>query len=372
MKKTLSLALVILMVVVAFSVFTIGSSADDGWELDNNGKLTLSKDMKCDYDGNQNIDKFPWASKRNDIKEVVITDAVTTIFKGSFAHCDNLKKITTGTKCETIEMDAFAYCKALEEIVFGCPIKTFGQGVVFDSNAIKKVTLTNQTLEDFKVVSTVNSYNWKEKGGMETGFDKAVFTVAGDADSVVKLDVKPSQYGKIENWTGNTWFLVGGTTKEIAEQLKSGALTMKVVIVDETAKKTYTISKYAFDVDKGKEIYSDGTFLRLAVCHYGIVPVKDHKYTVTLEMYSGDTLKYKGTSAQGAFDTITTSTAANSTPPEGNDVWVVENPEHQYDEYQKPDVNPPAGGEHTAMIAVLAIVALFGSAVVVSKKVLSK
>ncbi len=362
MKKTLSLALVVLMVVAAFSVFTIGSAADgDGWTL-KDGVLTVTKEISGTYaTGN---DTFPWADKRDEITKVVVADGVEKIPAFSFTRCKNLAEVEVGKDCTTIEQDAFSYCGEIASITFNGPIESIGQGIVY-SSTVKKVTLTDQSKEAFLAVAAVKPYN--------TSFEKAEFTVTGDVDPVVKLNVEPSPFGEIENWSNATWFLVSGTTTEISNKLKNKELDLKVVIVDVTDQKTYTISKYAFDKPTS-EIYSDTSgrnMLRIAVCDYGIVPVKGHAYTVTLELSEGGTLKYAGTSETGAFDKV----SGSSNPPDGKDFWVVENPTHYYDEYNNSSddpVDPPVGGEHTAMIAVLAIVALFGSAVVVSKKVLSR
>ena len=53
-----------------------------------------------------------------------------------------------------------------------------------------------------------------------------------------------------------------------------------------------------------REIYSDGTFVRIAVCEYGIIPDATHAYTVSLEFSDVATgkVKYAGTSAVGAFN----------------------------------------------------------------------
>ena len=46
MKKTVSLALVVLMIAAMFSVFTLASSADDDYTLAD-GVLTVKADIEC-------------------------------------------------------------------------------------------------------------------------------------------------------------------------------------------------------------------------------------------------------------------------------------------------------------------------------------
>ena len=134
-----------------------------------------------------------------------------------------------------------------------------------------------------------------------------MFTVTSSA--VVDLDILP-YYGRIENWKDTTWFIVGGvdaaaTRAELLPVTDGGGTqppekTLKIVIYDETAGRTYTIPKYAFDHPKN-EIYGDCSYLRIAVCEYGVVPVSGHTYTVTVEVYKNGSLTAKGTSPKGAL-----------------------------------------------------------------------
>lgn len=158
---------------------TTAKLPNEGYTFEN-GVLTVYKDFVCDYNDAASIDGYPWASLRSKITKVVIADGVTGIGHHAFTRCSNLAEVVTGKTCSSIGMDAFSYNAKLKYITFGCPITEFGQGVVYSSTAIQKVTLTNQTLARFKEVSQVNAYNWKEKGGVATGFDKSEFVVVSD------------------------------------------------------------------------------------------------------------------------------------------------------------------------------------------------
>ncbi|MBE6639588.1 MAG: Ig domain-containing protein, partial [Ruminococcaceae bacterium] len=117
------------------------------------------------------------------------------------------------------------------------------------------------------------------------------------------------KYGEVENWSGRTFFIVGITTAtesnaDMFAKLKDGRLLMKVVIKDETDNKVYVIDQYAFD-NPGSEFYGDASFMRLAVCEYGITPVDGHEYTVKLTMTTpGGQVAYCGVSDVGAFDSF--------------------------------------------------------------------
>lgn len=356
MKKHLSFALVVLMVATMFTVFTVGSSAEDGYTFVN-GVLTVTADLESDEAA------YPWHAKRAEVTKVVVADGVTKVGHHAFAHMDNLTDVTFGKDVKELGADAMSYNEKLETITFTAPVETIGQGIVFGTINIKTVNLYGQTKEQFVAIATATAYNFKSNGGMETGFDTANFVVKGDVtDSAVKLTITP-KYGKIENWSDKTWFIVGGTDGMV-ENLRTAlygdakTLNLKVTIVDETESKTYVIPQYFFD-NTTNEVYMDSkgqTFLRIAVCEYGIIPDKTHTYTVSLEftdVVTGAT-KFYGTSAKGAFSEST-------------------NASFKADGAIIPDTIPhplpvdPRTGDATVIIAALAVVALFGTAVIVKK-----
>ena len=303
MKKTVSLALVVLMIAAMFSVFTLASSADDDYTLVD-GVLTVKADIEC------NTNEYPWHANRADVTKVVVADGVTKAGHHAFTLMENLTEITFGKDCTVFGNDAFSGCPNLKTVTFNAAVTSIGQGIAYNSKAIETVNLYNQSEEAFKTLAAAKPYNLASNGGISTGFDTCTYVVKGDvADEVIKLAVAPSPYGQYENWPANetakTWFLVGGTSKAITDKLtgEGKTLNMKVTVVDEIEGKTYVIPKYFFDTP-AREIYSDGTFLRIAVCEYGIIPDATHAYTVSLEFSDVATgkVKYAGTSAVGAFN----------------------------------------------------------------------
>ena len=303
MKKTVSLALVVLMIAAMFSVFTLASSADDDYTLAD-GVLTVKADIEC------NAAEYPWHANRAEVTKVVVADGVTKVGHHAFTLMENLTEITFGKDATVFGNDAFSGCPNLKTVTFNAPVTSIGQGIAYNSKAIETVNLYNQSEEAFKTLAAAKPYNLASNGGISTGFDTCTYVVKGNvSDEVIKLAVAPSPFGQYENWPANetakTWFLVGGTSKAITDKLtgEGKTLNMKVTIVDETEGKTYVIPKYFFDTP-AREIYSDGTFVRIAVCEYGIIPDATHAYTVSLEFSDVATgkVKYAGTSAVGAFN----------------------------------------------------------------------
>ncbi len=127
----------------------------------------------------------------------------------------------------------------------------------------------------------------------------AVFTVS--ADEVETLQISPA-YGQIENWGGKTYFITTVTSADNATlygNLGNGTWKLKLSIADEAAEKTYVVDEYAFD-NTGAEIYAT-SFLRFAVCEYGIPVTLGSTYTVRVEIFADGELIMAGTSDTGAF-----------------------------------------------------------------------
>ncbi len=359
MKKILSMMLVAMCVTALCPILAPSCDADvdgEGWSL-KDGVLTLTKEIGGSYTPE---DTFPWAQNRSEITKVIVANGVTRIAAQSFTRCENLAEVETGKDCTSIEGDAFSYDANLKKITFGCPITEFGQGVVYSSNNIESVTLTDQSVNSFKQISSAKQYNWQENGG----FSNAEFTVVGTPRLTLT-----AAYGKIENYPKNdnakTLMIVGGVDEEIVKKLNDGSYDLKkVVIRDETDGKKYTITEYFFDAFENRNTEADvgNKLLRLAVCDYRIVLMRDHAYTLSFEIWEGDEKLYEGMSATGAF--------ANSTQRNEGDFQrgfadygsiVPENPPHTYEEAGS-DVKPPVQGEHTAFIALIALGALAAAA----------
>ena len=381
MKKIIACLLLAVLTVSALCVWTLGGSADDTFTWDEeSATICVLKDVDATFNSSTGEDTYPWAEYRGEVTKVIVGDEVTKLSHAAFSSCPYLSIVECGKKCSYIDMDAFAYNACLTDIIFHCPVTFIGQGTVYSSDNLINVTLTNQTKEEFLKIASKRSYNdaYKDEFLKYTILDDPTLTPEPKPE-YIKIDVKP-YYDCIENWNGNTYFIVGGTDPDYCNRTDllpatdgegnvtaPAKYTMKLVVVDETEGKTYTVNRYAFD-NPTAEIYGDGSFLRVAAPMYGIPVLREHKYTVTIEFYEGEKKIAAGTSATGAFDHGNADFNTNG--------QIVPDPvPHTYEEAQgqNPD-DPPVvrpTGDNTAVIAALAICALFGSAVVFSKKVFS-
>ena len=88
--------------------------AGEGWTLDDNGVLTLTKDVDA-------TDTYDWAQYASQIQEVRVAEGVTEIPRMAFASSgdvqySNLKKVTTSSTVKTIGSTAFGSNPSLVEV----------------------------------------------------------------------------------------------------------------------------------------------------------------------------------------------------------------------------------------------------------------
>ena len=143
-----------------------------------NGVLTLKQAVEGDYKNEGATDTFPWANIRDQITKVVVADGVIEIPHHSFTKCPALTEIVTGKDCVKIGDDAFSHNEALKTITFGANIEEIGQGIAFGSNGIEKITLKEQTADEFKAIAAKSPYNLESNGGFSTGLDTAEYVTA--------------------------------------------------------------------------------------------------------------------------------------------------------------------------------------------------
>ncbi|MBQ8911516.1 MAG: leucine-rich repeat protein [Clostridia bacterium] len=103
--------------------------------------------------------EYPWNSRSAEITAVVVGDGITEIGAWAFTRFSALKSVTFSKNVTKFGQDTMSYCGSLTEIAFCGPVTYIGQGIVWGTNNIKKVTITGQTKEAFLAVATTYSYN---------------------------------------------------------------------------------------------------------------------------------------------------------------------------------------------------------------------
>ena len=97
---------------------TSGSCGDDlTWNIDDNGKLTISgTGAMQSWSAASDV---PWVSIKDSIKEVVISEGVTTIESNAFKDCINLTGVTIPVSVTSIGDHAFDGCTSLTDVNYG-------------------------------------------------------------------------------------------------------------------------------------------------------------------------------------------------------------------------------------------------------------
>ncbi len=341
MKKLLA---ILLVAVMALGVLPFAASAEETWSYTLvDGVLTITGTGAVGTKTTQEAD-YPWHDKRAEITEIVVSDGITELGARPFSNCTALTKITFGKDCVTFAQDTMSYCGALEEIVFNGTVESIGQGIVYSSGNFTKVTITGQTKDEFIALTQVKPYN--------TNFEKDTITWTVNGETVepeppagpTEVTISPydpdSKKG-FENWSEQTQLLIC-TTEDVPV-----AYTWKLTIKNDATGETKTISMPCSS--------SYDTWLRrFEVClgegENQFIPENGAAYTVSAEIYNE------------AGELVMTAAEASGFVC-GVDPIVPETP---VDPPVDP-VDPPVTGDATVMIAVLAVVALFGAAVVTKK-----
>ena len=111
------------------------------------------------------------------LKEVVIGDQVTSIFRYSFSHCDSLSSVTFGRNIEEIGEYAFLGCTALQSANLGENVSTIGIRAFYGCTAMQSVNIP----ESVKTIQSEVFYNCESLQSV-TGF-AAVETIGESAFS---------------------------------------------------------------------------------------------------------------------------------------------------------------------------------------------
>ena len=87
----------------------------------------------------------PWDDRKNEIREVIIEDGVTTVGQDAFRDADNLKEVTIAGSVKSIKVRAFFSCDNLNSITFVEGIENFGQLCFAGNLLLTSITLPSTT-----------------------------------------------------------------------------------------------------------------------------------------------------------------------------------------------------------------------------------
>ncbi len=133
MKKILTL--------IFLSVFCLNAiNAETTWNLSDDGTLTISGtgDM-TDYGYG---DHTPWYSQRNKIKKIIIEEGVTSLINWAFCNCTEATSVSIPNSLITIGTCSFLNC-GLISVTIPYGVTTIGRGAFDECRNLKSVTIPN-------------------------------------------------------------------------------------------------------------------------------------------------------------------------------------------------------------------------------------
>ena len=157
-RKRLALLLAVLQVMLVFAVVPVSAADDtttsgtcgiDGngdnltWTLDSTGTLTISGTGEMAYyqQDSSSGEIAPW--RQYTVKNVVITEGVTTIGQYAFYGCDALESVSLPESMLSFNNFAFQNCTSLESITIPDKVWSIGQAAFSDCTALTSVTISN-------------------------------------------------------------------------------------------------------------------------------------------------------------------------------------------------------------------------------------
>lgn len=115
-----------------------GDGTNLTWTLDSDGLLIISGTGKMkDY----GYTGFPWYSRKNDIKELVLEHSVSSIEKFAFYGCVNLNNIVIPDSVTSIGASAFNTCTGLTNISIPNSITYIGDSAFCRCSSLKKISI---------------------------------------------------------------------------------------------------------------------------------------------------------------------------------------------------------------------------------------
>ena len=102
------------------------------WSLDDNGIMTItgSGDM-WDFDYGLTL---PWESRRSEIKQLRLTNGVTSIGSRAFMYCDQLSSVTLPEGLTRVGYSAFNFCESLWALTLPETVTSIGSGAFSGSS----------------------------------------------------------------------------------------------------------------------------------------------------------------------------------------------------------------------------------------------
>ena len=155
-----------------------GTSNDINWKLDGNGVLTITGTGNMpNYSSNEQ----PWYKYKEDIRQVIVGEGITSISNYAFYQIYNMSKVTIPSTVTNVGYEAFRECTSLEKIALPEKLTEIGSGAFRECTSLIDVEIP-------KTVTKIGGYSFENctsleritieennKKGFETIIDQGAF-----------------------------------------------------------------------------------------------------------------------------------------------------------------------------------------------------
>ena len=214
------------------------------WEL-NSGILTISGEGEMD-----SYNKSPWYNSADTIKEIVISQGVTSIGDGAFKGCSGLTDITIPNSVTSIGEDAFRRCSGLTSITIPDSVTSIGEDAFRRCSRLTDITIPNS-------VTRIEQYAFDECSGLTsitissniTSIEDGVFSGCSGLTNIII----PNGVVSIGDYTfdecgGLTSITIPDGVKSIGDSAFKGCSKLTDITIPDSVK---SIGENAFDKCSG-------------------------------------------------------------------------------------------------------------------------
>ena len=247
--KQLYLLLITLLVSLSAYAEKSGTCGDNlKWKLTDEGVLTITGTGKMqDYSGSSR----PW-SPYSKVKQVIISDGVTTIGSDAFFSCSSLASITIPNSVTTIGSSAFFGCSSLTSLTIGNSVTTIGSGAFSYCSSLTSVTIPNSvTTIGSDAFSSCSSLTSVTIGNSVTTIGSGAFSYCSSLTSVtIPNSVTTIGSSAFYGCSSLTSVTIGNSVTEIGSETFRGCSSLTSVTIGNHVTNIATNAFYYTNVAK--------------------------------------------------------------------------------------------------------------------------
>ena len=208
------------------------------WVLSADGVLTISGSgamgdyNNAAYDDTYNTNPFPWYDHKDQIKEVIIEEGVTSIDGSAFNNYDNIVKVSLPSTLTAIGDDAFSSVNNLTTVSIANGLAVIGNRMFADCYQLSSVNIP----VSLKTIGTKAFYNTALEGSLElsgvTTIGEMAFMSCTKLTNVVLGDsLKTIADRAFEGCTGLTELVIPDSVETIGLGALSGCSSLQKLTV---------------------------------------------------------------------------------------------------------------------------------------------